>query len=159
MADVLSRIELYASVWKHPVGQLARRMNITSATLRDACKVMSIPLPPLGHWQRTPKPTPTPLPPHDGPDTYPTRVPQRELLAKAVTSTPREAKATEPGPPPKAASPRYVTLDQWAVSMFGEHKPHFNTLRKWVNEGRIQPQPKKMGIRWWVVPAAEYVGD
>ena len=26
-------------------------------------------------------------------------------------------------------------------------------------KGRIQPQPKKMGRRWWATPGAEYTGD
>jgi predicted site-specific integrase-resolvase len=43
--------------------------------------------------------------------------------------------------------------------MFGEHAPHANTLLRWVHEGRIQPPPKKIGRKWWVVPSAEYLAD
>jgi hypothetical protein len=58
-----------------------------------------------------------------------------------------------------AHAPRYLTLRDWAASLFGENTPHANTLLRWVHEGRIQPQPKKMGRRWWVTPTAEYVED
>ncbi len=53
---------------------------------------------------------------------------------------------------------RYVTLAEWAASMFSK-VPHTNTLLRWVHEGRIQPQPKKIGRAWRVRPNAEYVGD
>ena len=55
--------------------------------------------------------------------------------------------------------PKYVPLAIWAQLMFGEHSPHVNTLRRWVNEGHIQPQPKKMGRYWFVKVDAEYVPD
>lgn len=54
--------------------------------------------------------------------------------------------------------PRYVTLTEWATAMFSK-VPHNNTLLRWVHEGRIQPQPKKVGREWWVRPTAEYVSD
>lgn len=54
--------------------------------------------------------------------------------------------------------PRYVTLTEWAAAMFSK-VPHNNTLLRWVHEGRIQPQPKKIGRAWRVKPSAEYVGD
>lgn len=52
--------------------------------------------------------------------------------------------------------PRYVTLPEWAALMFSK-VPHQNTLLRWVHEGRIQPQPKKIGRAWRVKPSAEYV--
>lgn len=54
--------------------------------------------------------------------------------------------------------PRYVTLAEWAELMFSK-VPHTNTLLRWVHEGRIQPQPKKIGRAWRVKPNAEYVED
>lgn len=68
----------------------------------------------------------------------------------------RAGRAATPAPAPV---PRYLTLQDWATSLFGENVPHANTLLRWVHEGRIQPQPKKIGRRWWVKPSAEYVGD
>jgi predicted site-specific integrase-resolvase len=37
--------------------------------------------------------------------------------------------------------------------------PHVNTLRRWVNDGRIQPQPEKIGRIWRVKREAKYVND
>lgn len=56
----------------------------------------------------------------------------------------------------KTIEPRYVTLPEWGAMMFSK-VPHPNTLLRWVHEGRIQPQPKKIGRAWWVMPAAKYV--
>ena len=57
-----------------------------------------------------------------------------------------------------AVKPRYITLPEWAAMMLSR-VPHQNTLLKWVHEGRIQPQPKKIGRAWWVKPDAVYVSD
>lgn len=54
--------------------------------------------------------------------------------------------------------PRYITLNEWATSQFSK-VPHYNTLIRWVHDGRIQPQPKKIGRAWQVRPNAEYVED
>jgi predicted site-specific integrase-resolvase len=53
---------------------------------------------------------------------------------------------------------RYITLDEWAETMFSQ-KPHINTLRRWVHDGRIQPQPEKIGRLWRVKRDARYVND
>lgn len=58
---------------------------------------------------------------------------------------------------PKATT-RYITLNEWAASQFSR-VPHYNTLIRWANEGRIQPQPVKIGRAWQVRPHAEYVCD
>ncbi|WGG52597.1 excisionase [Rugamonas sp. DEMB1] len=42
---------------------------------------------------------------------------------------------------------------------FWRYAPHPNTLLRWVHEGRIQPQPRRIGRTWWVTPAADYRGD
>lgn len=55
--------------------------------------------------------------------------------------------------------PRLVPLDVWAKLLLGEHSPHKNTLRNWVNNGRIYPAPRKIGRRWFVEPTAEYRSD
>ena len=57
-----------------------------------------------------------------------------------------------------AIKPRFITLREWAETMFSK-VPHENTLLRWAREGRIQPQPKKIGKRWQVTPTAEYRGD
>lgn len=53
---------------------------------------------------------------------------------------------------------RYITLQEWAATMFSP-APHVNTLRRWVNDGRIQPQPEKIGRIWRVKREAKYVND
>ena len=53
---------------------------------------------------------------------------------------------------------RYVTLREWAEMMFSKI-PHENTLLRWVHDGRIQPQPKKIGKYWQVKRDAQYVAD
>jgi predicted site-specific integrase-resolvase len=52
-----------------------------------------------------------------------------------------------------------VPLQEWAKLLMGEHAPHNNTLLRWVHEGRIQPQPVKIGRKWFVRPDAEYISD
>lgn len=54
--------------------------------------------------------------------------------------------------------PRFVTLREWAQSTFSK-VPHNNTLLRWVGEGRIQPQPEKIGRIWRVKPSAVYRSD
>jgi hypothetical protein len=51
---------------------------------------------------------------------------------------------------------RYVTLQEWAATMFSK-PPHQNTLLRWVNDGHIQPQPQKIGRKWQVKRDARYV--
>lgn len=54
--------------------------------------------------------------------------------------------------------PRFITLQEWAIANFSK-VPHNNTLLRWVNEGRIHPQPEKIGRIWRVKPAAVYKAD
>jgi predicted site-specific integrase-resolvase len=53
---------------------------------------------------------------------------------------------------------RWVSLKEWAETNYSK-VPHISTLLRWVNEGRIQPQPMKHGKSWMVRPHAEYKGD
>jgi hypothetical protein len=134
------------------MGTLAYKLGLTQAKLSEACRLLAIPVPPRGYWNaiRAGKSIPPiPLPEYDGP---------RELRIESA----RERASKELGAlaPAKRAqvAPRYVTLDEWAQATFS-HPPHKNTLFRWVNEGRIQPQPRKIGRRWWVEPTAEYRAD
>lgn len=52
-----------------------------------------------------------------------------------------------------------VPLMQWGMSKFPTKPPHRNTLLKWTHEGRIHPQPEKVGKCWFVAPSAEYQAD
>lgn len=56
-------------------------------------------------------------------------------------------------------TPQKITLADWAQKLLGEHAPHINTLRRWTNEGRIHPQPQKIGKTWFVDPSAKYMSN
>lgn len=154
---LLTRVQLHHYVWQRPLGPLSRHLNITSAKLREICKEMAIPLPPLGHWNSVRAgraPGPTPLPHHDGVAEVEIGSARSPLPTLAPVPRPPPARIEPPKPPP-----RLVPVQVWADMMFGEHAPHINTLRRWVIDGRIQPQPQKIGRKWWVVPGAAYVND
>lgn len=51
---------------------------------------------------------------------------------------------------------RYVTLQEWAETMFSK-VPHSNTLLRWVHDGHIQPPPQKIARVWQVKRDARYV--
>ncbi len=53
-------------------------------------------------------------------------------------------------------TPKLLPVMEWAKQTMGEHVPTIKTLREWCGVGKIQPQPKKIGRRWFVVPHAEY---
>lgn len=165
MAKYLTRAKLHADVWQRPIGYLARELGINSAKLRAACKAMSIPVPGQAYWADVRAGTAAPPPDlaeHDGPDRFAIDAGVREPLVDWVTRSmpaPPKPKAPPLKPIAPPGGPRYVTLKEWATLLFGEHAPHQNTLLRWVHEGRIQPQPKKMGRHWWVEPRAEYVSD
>jgi predicted site-specific integrase-resolvase len=55
----------------------------------------------------------------------------------------------------QAIQSRYVTLQEWAESMFSV-VPCDNTLRSWARDGKIQPPPKKVGKAWQVKRDAQY---
>ena len=50
-----------------------------------------------------------------------------------------------------------IPLSVWAETIFGEHKPHRNTLMNWIRNGRIRPVPRKVGREYLCKPNAEYV--
>lgn len=52
-----------------------------------------------------------------------------------------------------------VPIMEWAKTFFPAKPPHRHTLRRWAQEGRIYPQPEKVGKNWFVQPTAEYQGD
>lgn len=52
---------------------------------------------------------------------------------------------------------RLIPVAEWAVEVFGEHKPHRHTIRNWIRNGLIRPCPKKIGRAYFCAPNAEYV--
>ncbi len=157
------------------MGDLARSLGATSAKMREACKVLSVPVPPTHYWAslKAGRHLPIPeLPTHAGPSSFRLSVITRESLVdwvlKSRDATPLTAPLALAGPVAiRQAQPnvqsvpqaRYMPLKDWGKSVFGDHAPHSNTLIRWCRDGRIQPQPRKIGRKWWVVPAAEYVSD
>lgn len=164
---VVERKRLYAEVWQRPVGILSRDYGVSAVKVREACKALSITLPPAGYWadKRAGKAKePTPLPEHSGSDVFRLRAePKENLVDWVMKNTPRaiptSTKRKQLTVPLATVNPRYVPLSVWAAQVSGDHCPHTNTLIRWVREGRIQPQPKKIGRKWFMVPHAEYVGD
>ncbi|WP_429499825.1 excisionase [Robbsia andropogonis] len=49
-----------------------------------------------------------------------------------------------------------VPIAKWAESVFGEHGPCRNTLRKWVSTGKIRPAPVRVGRSFFCKPDAQY---
>ncbi len=47
-----TRDELYAEVWKRPIRDIAKDLNISDVGLRKICIKMDIPLPVAGHWSK-----------------------------------------------------------------------------------------------------------
>ncbi len=53
---------------------------------------------------------------------------------------------------------KLISLIEWDKLSF--EKPHcLNTLRKWARSGMIQPQPKKVGREYLVIPTARYTPE
>lgn len=76
-------------------------------------------------------------------------------IAELMVEVDRQPAAQARNAKPK---PRFITLQEWAVATFSK-VPHNNTLLRWVSEGRIQPQPEKIGRIWRVKPTAVYKAD
>lgn len=164
----LKRNRLYLEVWSRPIGYLARDWGMTSAKLREVCKALQIPLPTVGHWAAARagrQPDPPPLPDYEGPMSLTLDAEPRETLAEWVARGDRPplkratVRTATPARTLTGAPPRLVPVAVWASIVFGEHAPHANTLHRWVHDGRIYPPAKKVGRKWFVTPAAEYVGD
>lgn len=52
-----------------------------------------------------------------------------------------------------------VPIEDWAEAIFGERKPHRNTLYNWRRFGWIVPAPIKIGNRYFVEPTAVYADE
>ncbi|MDB5144537.1 MAG: hypothetical protein JWQ66_3250 [Mucilaginibacter sp.] len=48
----LSREELYEQVWSKPVSKLEQELSLSNWDIKQLCKKMEVPLPPVGHWSR-----------------------------------------------------------------------------------------------------------
>lgn len=164
----LNRDHLYMEVWLRPIGHIARDWDITSANLRAACKALGVTVPSVGHWaaiRAGDAPQPPALPISEDATTITAETRPRESLVEWMkrgdmpAAPKKERKVIAPLKTASTVQPRYVPLSVWATAVFGEFAPHNNTLLRWVHDGRIQPQPRKIGRLWWVKPDAEYIGD
>jgi hypothetical protein len=164
------RQRLYEAIWEVPLGQIAARCGLAASAIRSMCADMGIPRPPIGYWaaRRGGREVPVlPLLPGE----YPTVVvihharPNRWGVTVKADSPPAQRPLPlgrieeQPRIATPKPTPRFIPLKAWAELMFGEYAPHSNTLLRCVHEGRIQPQPIKVGKNWFVKPDAMYVAD
>lgn len=49
---VFERDGLYQEVWNQPARKVALRYGISDVALRNICKKLGVPLPPLGYWAK-----------------------------------------------------------------------------------------------------------
>ncbi|MBC7602744.1 MAG: hypothetical protein H7255_08815 [Ramlibacter sp.] len=57
------------------------------------------------------------------------------------------------------AAPQYIPLKTWAEARYPGCVPHANTLRRWADQGIIQPKPHKRGNVYMVAPDARHVDE
>lgn len=143
----------------------------TGGKSRQAMRRQSPPLPPSGastYVCTTVKRKPTP-----GKEAAPTKsAKEKESLVEWVLKNRAEMqlqKAAQAPAPPQGSMhllpedmiglPRYLPLTFWAALLLGEHAPHYNTMLRWVRNGRIYPQPIKVGGVWSVRKDAAYMPD
>jgi hypothetical protein len=55
--------------------------------------------------------------------------------------------------------PQYITLQAWAEARYPNNVPHPNTLRRWAQNGTIQPRPFKRGNVYMVTPDARHSSE
>lgn len=54
---------------------------------------------------------------------------------------------------------RFLTLKAWAALQYGDDAPSVYTLRRWCQQAKIFPIPKKHGRSYFVREGAQYVDD
>ena len=56
-------------------------------------------------------------------------------------------------------STELITLEEWAANRLGQNAPNRDTLRRWAREGKLYPNPQKIGRTYFLPKNAEYVTD
>ena len=87
----LVRQDLYELVYKVPLGKLARARRVSMDQLMEACRLLVVPIPPIGYWweKRRGRLIPTlRLPPYSGPQIYRTSSLTPEMV-RAIINSPR----------------------------------------------------------------------
>lgn len=189
MELTLEREELYREVWSRSVGAVARKYDLTEGDVRKACFALDVPRPARGYWTRLKTgdaPPATPLPQKKGASTYTCKTisrapkevtpkkpakPKETLVEWILKSRAAASGRTQPrtNPPPYGSMhilpedavglPSFIPLRAWVILVLGEHAPHKNTILRWVRDGRIYPQPVKVGKQWMVRKDAAYLPD
>jgi hypothetical protein len=54
---------------------------------------------------------------------------------------------------------QFLTLKAWAAQQYGDDAPSIATLRRWCQQAKIFPAPKKHGRTYFVRQDAQYVDD
>lgn len=49
-----------------------------------------------------------------------------------------------------------ILVSRWATMVYGEFAPTPYALRCWIQKGKIDPAPKKVRGKWFVLPTAQY---
>ena len=55
--------------------------------------------------------------------------------------------------------PRWMKLENWARTLYGDDAPDPRTLRRWAREGRLFPPAEQHGKCWFVSPDAKYISS
>ena len=80
----LTRQELYEQVWSKPMVTLAKEYSLSDNGLRKICKKYDVPIPPMGHWQKSQfnkKTTKIPLPKKDKEEEIKINIQDSKLIA------------------------------------------------------------------------------
>jgi predicted site-specific integrase-resolvase len=51
---------------------------------------------------------------------------------------------------------RWIKLETWAHTQYGDDAPDPRTLRRWAREGHLYPPAEQHGKCWYVAPDAKY---
>ncbi|MFS2007986.1 hypothetical protein ACEN9F_30700 [Duganella sp. CT11-25] len=106
---VLVREELHTQVWHVPPGVLSRRLGITSAKLREACRKMSIPVPQADYWRSLKAGGGVVVPdllPHDGEDTFEFDLPRKQSIVEWVLESKQPRQQSEIAAPQPQVKPQ-----------------------------------------------------
>lgn len=153
----LTREEIYALVWEHPLNRVGPDLGLDGPRLAKLCDKRQIPYPPPGYWSKKAvgrAPAAPPLPPDPRTASEPTRAPrariskQREHLPGLKPPATFTAEATTP-PAPTAVEP-VVPVDNGLDPLDKLHPK----IRAWIVEHareqkeRIQENRRRRSDPW-----------
>ena len=124
-AAELTREEIYALVWEHPLNRVGPDLGLDGPRLAKLCDKRQIPYPPPGYWSKKAvgrAPAAPPLPPDPGPASEPTRAPrariskQREDLRGLKPPAVFKAEAKTPPPRRSLSNRLYPSMMAWTRS-------------------------------------------